>query len=236
MYKYSKNLKIAALCGGVLFASIANAFVVAWGERDFRDAAAVAAAGISGDVLYYGAANMTFDMNADLNIYKIRPFPGGDGNNTLKFRFDVAMSGRLGLELQPKDMSEDERAFAANAIRCYKEHVRDLVTKGDLYRLVSPYECSDKYAANMYVGKDKDKAVMFAYCTGFNRRGILPVVVFDGLDAEKTYRITEINRNGGKPAFWGDGMTFSGEYLMNAGIELRIARQFESAVFLLEAL
>ena len=127
----------------------------------------------------------------------------------LKFRFDVAMSGRLGLELQPKDMSEDERAFAANAIRCYKEHVRDLVTKGDLYRLVSPYECSDKYAANMYVGKDKDKAVMFAYCTGFNRRGILPVVVFDGLDAEKTYRITEINRNGGKPAFWGDGMTFS---------------------------
>lgn len=154
----------------------------------------------------------------------------------LKFRFDVAMSGRLGLELQPKDMSEDERAFAANAIRCYKEHVRDLVTKGDLYRLVSPYECSDKYAANMYVGKDKDKAVMFAYCTGFNRRGILPVVVFDGLDAEKTYRITEINRNGGKPAFWGDGMTFSGEYLMNAGIELRIARQFESAVFLLEAL
>lgn len=154
----------------------------------------------------------------------------------LKFRFDVAMSGRLGLELQPKDMSEDERAFAANAIICYKEHVRDLVTKGDLYRLVSPYECSDKYAANMYVGKDKDKAVMFAYCTGFNRRGILPVVVFDGLDAEKTYRITEINRNGGKPAFWGDGMTFSGEYLMNAGIELRIARQFESAVFLLEAL
>lgn len=88
MYKHSKNLKIAALCGGVLFASTANAFIVGWGEGDFRDAAAVAAAGISGDMLYYGAANMTFDMNADLNIYKIRPFPGSDGNNTLTFRFD----------------------------------------------------------------------------------------------------------------------------------------------------
>ena len=88
MYKYSKNLKIAALCGGVLFASTANAFVVGWGESNFSDAAAVAAAGMSGEMLYYGAADMTFDMNADLSIYKIRPFPGNDGNNTLTFRFD----------------------------------------------------------------------------------------------------------------------------------------------------
>lgn len=86
MYKHSKNLKIAALCGGVLFASTANAFIVGWGA--YTDAASVVADGHSGEMLYYGAANMTFTMNADLSLYKIRPFPGGDGNNTLTFRFD----------------------------------------------------------------------------------------------------------------------------------------------------
>ena len=114
----------------------------------------------------------------------------------LKFRFDVAMSGRLGLELQPKDIPAGEMAFAREAIANYKTHIRELVTKGDLYRLISPYECTNNHAANMLVRKDKSKAVLFAYCTGFNRRGIRPTVHLHGLDASKRYRITEINKTG----------------------------------------
>lgn len=152
----------------------------------------------------------------------------------LKFRFDVAMSGRLGLELQPKSIPENERAFARQAIDNYKTHVRELVTKGDLYRLISPYESTNAHAANMYVRKDKSKAVLFAYCTGFNSRGIRPTIRLQGLSADKKYRLTEINKTRAQSSFWGDGMTFDGEYLMNMGIELRIAKQYESAVFLLE--
>lgn len=150
----------------------------------------------------------------------------------LKFRFDVAMSGRLGLELQPKDIPEKDLDFVRQAIENYKIHVRELVTGGDLYRLLSPYETT--YAANAFVRKDKGKAVMFAYCTEFNRRGIRPTIKFQGLDPDKKYHLTEINKVREQSSFWGDGMVFDGEYLMNAGIELRIARQYDSAVFLLE--
>mgnify|MGYP000152794123 FL=1 len=49
------------------------------------------------------------------------------GNSTpLKFRFDIACAGRLGMELQPKHMTEEERAEARRAIADYKEH-RDIV-------------------------------------------------------------------------------------------------------------
>ena len=143
----------------------------------------------------------------------------------LKFRFDVAMSGRLGLELQPKDIPEKDLDFVRQAIENYKVHVRELVTGGYLYRLLSPYETT--YAANAFVRKDKSKAVLFAYCTEFNRRGIRPVIRFQGLDPDKKYRLTEINKIREQSSFWGDGMVFDGEYLMNAGIELRIARQYD---------
>lgn len=144
------------------------------------------------------------------------------------------MSGRLGLELQPKDIPAEEMAFAREAIANYKTHVRELVTKGDLYRLISPYECTNNHAANLLVRKDKSKAVLFAYCTGFNRRGIRPTVHLHGLDASKRYRITEINKAGKRKAFWGEGHIYDGTYLQQVGIELQIARQYDSAVFLLE--
>lgn len=152
----------------------------------------------------------------------------------LKFRFDVAMSGRLGMELQPKNMSETEKAFAREAIVNYKTHIRELVTRGDLYRLISPYACTNDHAANMLVSKDKSKAVLFAYCTGFNRRGVRPTMHLHGLDAAKHYRLTEINKISPRKSFWGDGEVFDGEYLKEVGVELQIARQYESAVFLIE--
>lgn len=30
----------------------------------------------------------------------------------LKFRFDIAMTGRLGMEIQPKNMNADEKEFS----------------------------------------------------------------------------------------------------------------------------
>lgn len=54
----------------------------------------------------------------------------------LKFRFDVAMSARLGMEMQPKDMTPEEYEFARKAITTYKK-IRPLVQQGDLYRLIS---------------------------------------------------------------------------------------------------
>lgn len=153
------------------------------------------------------------------------------GNMTpLKFRFDVACSGRLGMELQPSSMTAEEKAFARKAIESYKEY-RDLVLYGDLYRLSSPYE-SDYYSL-MYVSEDKKRAVVFAYTIKYQGRTQKAVFRLSGLDTGKSYRIKELNVS--KPCFWGDGDVFSGSYLANCGINPNLTQIYSSAVFYLEA-
>lgn len=75
------------------------------------------------------------------------------------------MSGRLGMELQPKQLNEEEKTFARQAIINYKG-IRDLVMFGDLYRIVSPYEGQGYYSL-MYVGKDKKRAVVYGYSISY---------------------------------------------------------------------
>lgn len=155
--------------------------------------------------------------------------PNHQTNNQtpLKFRFDVAMSGRLGMELQPKDMSDKDKIFARKAIANYKE-IRDLVMFGDLYRIVSPYENQGFYSL-MYVGKDKKRAVVYGYCIDYQGRTLTPQFRLNGLDPNKKYLLKELNVD--KSDFWGDGKVFSGEYLIHEGINPKLQRCFDSAVF-----
>ena len=149
----------------------------------------------------------------------------------LKFRFDVAMTGRLGMELQPKHIQGKERIFAEEAIKNYKQFVRPLITNGDLYRLKSPYD-EGGWASQLFVAKDKSSAVFYAFSLEPHLRGVYPTIKLTGLDSNKKYQIKEINKNG-KSRFWGDGQTFLADYLMNVGLELKIADQYDSAVFML---
>jgi len=146
----------------------------------------------------------------------------------LKFRFDVAMTGRLGMELQPKDIIGNDSVFAMRAIRNYK-NIRPLIAFGDLYRLVSPYE-EGGWVSLMYVAKNKKSAVLFAFSIQPHNRGVFPLIKLDGLLSDKKYKIVEIN-NGPRKGFWGNDQIFSAEYLLNAGIELNISKQYDSAVF-----
>ncbi len=149
----------------------------------------------------------------------------------LKFRFDVAMSGRLGMELQPKDIVGDDRIFATKAIETYKK-IRPLVQFGDLYRLISPYQ-EGGWASLMYVNKEKSQAVFFAYSTEFHERTKFFECRLNGLDPKKKYKVTELNTVGNWKNFWGDNKIFSGEELMKKGVELDIKACFDSAVLLL---
>ena len=154
------------------------------------------------------------------------------GNVTpLKFRFDVACSGRLGMELQPKSLSADERALADRCIKSYKGY-RDLVFGGDLYRLASPYE--GDYYALMYVSPDKRRAVLFCYCLRFQNHSIgSHVFRLQGLDPSLMYKITEQNVD--KSCWWGDGRTFEGSFLGGGGFNPCFRESNTSAVFVLEA-
>lgn len=148
----------------------------------------------------------------------------------LKFRFDIACSERLGMELQPVNMTEEEKKFAREAIASFKEY-RDLVFYGDLYRLSSPYD-SDFYSL-MYVSPDKKRAVVFAYTIKYQGRTLKPLFRLEGLSEDMTYSIRELNVS--KSCFWGSGRSFTGSYLKNHGINPEMPHLYSSAIFYLEA-
>ena len=158
--------------------------------------------------------------------------PNHQTNNVtpIKFRFDIACSGRLGMELQPKNMTDEEKEFAKKAIASYKEY-RDIVMYGDLYRLSSPYE--DDHYALMYVTKDKKRAVVFGYCIKYQGRTLIPTFKLDGLDPEAKYSIKELNVTA--PKFWGSGKALDGDWLIKHGINPQLVKLYDSGIWLLEA-
>ena len=127
------------------------------------------------------------------------------------------MSGRLGMEIQPKNMTEEEKDLCKKAIEQYKG-IRDIVQYGDIYRLVSPY---DKLgvASMMYVTPKKDKSVFYWWKTETFCNQHLPKAVMAGLSADKKYKVTELNRIDNEPLSF-EGKVFSGAFLMSNGLEI----------------
>ncbi len=105
------------------------------------------------------------------------------GNRPLKFAFDVAMSGRLGMDMDVDKLSDADRAYAASAVAAYKE-IRGVVQFGDLYRLESPYD-GPRSTLQYVLG---DSAVVFVYSLGNS-----PALALDlkGLGAGQ-YRVSEV--------------------------------------------
>ena len=153
----------------------------------------------------------------------------------IKFRCDVAMSGRLGMELQPAHMTETERAQCTTAFQDYKE-LRELIQLGNLYRLVSPYSlpcgegrgevAAQRVASLMYVNDTKDHAVLFAYgLTSFMKQASRRIRLA-GLDPERTYTLTERNvRHGEQPCAL-DGQSFTGAHLMSVGLDIPLSTEY----------
>ena len=144
----------------------------------------------------------------------------------LKYRFDVAMMGRLGFELHPKNLKPEEVAFAKAAVADYKR-IRPVVQRGDLYRLVSPYE--NPLAAVMYASEAKDTAAVLALGLKINgeRKETLRL---RGLDPTVAYFVREINM-GEKPHAKLSEEAISGCDLMEKGIKVTLAGDYDSAVF-----
>ena len=174
---------------------------------------------------FYPAIAMASHVSADKNHQTGRRIP-------LKFRFDVAMSGRLGMEIQPKDMSDVDKTFAQRAIAAYKE-IRPTVQFGDLYRLVSPYD--DKGVSSlMYVTSEKDKAVFYAYKISHFINMIIPVVRMNGLDPSKNYRLVDLTPVDKEKPCVLNGKVISGKLLMEEGIALKELLKSEYSSLALE--
>lgn len=154
----------------------------------------------------------------------------------LKFRCDMAATARLGMEIQPKLLSDKEKDFVREYLATYKQF-RDIVFDGDLYRISSPYDKC--YSSMVFVSKDKRKAVFFAFCLDYPGQSVVPGFRLDGLNPGLRYKASEIcpepYNNGVRRAFWGHGKSFGGDYLMNFGINLNLKKPYQSSVIVLEA-
>lgn len=141
------------------------------------------------------------------------------GERPLKFCFDVAMSGRLGMDADVDSLSEGDKVFARKAIATYKG-IREVVQFGELHRLESPYE--GLRSALMYT--HEGRAVVFAYATEGSPAGPLKL---RGLVPSQTYRVKEVNLVGEERSLG----SLSGDDLMNSGIPIEEMTQFGSHVF-----
>lgn len=174
---------------------------------------------------FYPAIAMAAHVSADKNHQTGRYLP-------LKFRFDVAMSGRLGMEMQPEDMTEADKEFTQRAIQAYKG-IRPIIQFGDLYRLISPYE-NKGVASLMYVAPEKDRAVFYAYKMNHFINMTIPNVKMNGLDPQKKYQLidlTPLSKN--KPCSLHNKI-ISGKILMEKGIALQTLLKNEYSSIALE--
>ncbi|MBO4757037.1 MAG: alpha-galactosidase, partial [Bacteroidales bacterium] len=163
-----------------------------------------------GTSYFFPAITMASHISAVPNhtVHRVTP---------IKFRIDVAMSGRLGMELQPKDMTEAEIAQCKQAIADYKS-VRPVVQFGDIYRLVSPYD-NLGIASLMYCSKDKSEAVFYWWRIDNLYDNHPPRVKMAGLDPDRMYKVVELDKAPGRPLSF-EGKSFSGSFLLNNGLEM----------------
>lgn len=157
------------------------------------------------------------------------------GKQPIKFRVDVAMMGKMGFDIVIGKLSESELSFCQSALKNY-DALKDVIWHGDQYRLASPWD--NDAASIMYVSDDKSKAVMFNYLVN-NRYGSgtkVPVRL-KGLDPNKKYRVKEINLYPGAGSVLGkEYLTFTGDFLMNVGINPGNSAYHTSVVLELEAI
>jgi len=148
------------------------------------------------------------------------------GGRPLKFSLDVAMSGALGLDLDARKLTQEEKQTIASTIALYKNEIRDVVEQGDLYRLESPYD--HPRAALEYVSPDRTHAVVFVY-----QLTNTPSVTLKmrGLDPQRKYLIREVNLTASqRSALAADGQTIDGPTLLRDGFRPPCKSAFDSAV------
>ena len=174
-----------------------------------------------------------FPSNAMAQHIAHSPYWNTGRTTPIKYRTDVAMSGRLGIELQPRKMTDEEREQSRRAINDYKQ-LRELIQLGNLYRLISPYD-NEGIASLMYTNDAKSKAVLFAYRVQYLYNMKTPRIHLAGLDATKNYRLRELNVKVGSEPSPLNNKVFSGKLLMEQGLYLALLKDYNSCVFELTA-
>jgi alpha-galactosidase len=151
------------------------------------------------------------------------------GQQSIKFRVDVACMGKLGFDIVFNHLSENDKLFCTKAVSDYNGY-KDIVWHGDLYRLVNPHE--NDFASLMYVNKEKSKAIVFNYLVSNRQRLLTDVqpIKLNGLDANKKYTIKEVNIYPNANSTINASQVYSGDFLMKVGINPQVNQQRTSVI------
>ncbi|GGD12971.1 alpha-galactosidase [Pontibacillus salipaludis] len=153
-----------------------------------------------GTSMVYPIYSMGSHVSATPNHQTLRTTP-------LDTRANVAYFGTFGYELNPVDLSEEEKEQVKDQVSFYKQN-RALVRDGDFYRLLSPFDHNE--TAWMVVSKDKKEALVGWYKTlatpNDKKMSFLPL---KGLDEDTQYQLNH-------------SKTFFGDELMNHGLPLPV--------------
>ena len=124
---------------------------------------------------------------------------------SMKTRGIVAMSGTFGYELDPKQLSDEEKKEVKQQVEKFK-YFAELIQTGDYYRLSNPFE--DEYTAWQIVSEDKLRVLFNIVFTQVYGNPDVTYVKLQGLDSDRIY----VEKESGKEYF--------GSTLMEAGIQI----------------
>jgi alpha-galactosidase len=176
-------------------------------------------------------AGFTYAYTPHIMMAWVTDVPNFNGRTVpLQFRFLVAMQGALGIGANLNHWQQEDFALAKQMIAYYKS-IRETVQNGALYRLALPTQ--GNLSANQYVAPDKSQSVLFAFLHSQQFGRSIPPVVLRGLDERATYAVSQFD---GKthPKTAGLPPKLSGAYLMNRGLTLALAGDYDSTSIKLE--
>jgi alpha-galactosidase len=156
---------------------------------------------------------------------------------TMDFRAKVALFGHMGVEADPAQMSEDERATLTAHIALYKAW-REVLHQGALWRLSHP----DPSVTGMMVTHG-DKALALVAQTAFSPVFDAAPVRLAGLEPQARYRVTlpepwppKVRHYLANPEGWRTGLILSGAALMTQGLALPLTHPETAWLIALERL
>ena len=150
---------------------------------------------------------------------------------SIDMRIAVAMFGSLGMEMDPRELTQADKDALKAGLAVYKAH-RELLHTGRLYR----HDMDGQSIDFGIVAQDQSSA-LFAYNSVVESRRTIPKKYrFQGLDSSQTYRFnliwpTELDEYTPSLLAQIEGQIFSGEALMQAGMQLPITFPQTSLIF-----
>lgn len=145
---------------------------------------------------------------------------------SMEYKFDVCMAGVLGVGEDITKWNDEQKTIAKTKIAQYKE-IRETVQKGDVYRIISPYD--ENRSILQYVSGDKKTATVFYYRLAEYPKNSIPetqqstLVKLKGLLPDIKYAIEGIEQ------------TYTGKYLMEVGITFPLRGVYKSKIYTIKS-